>query len=68
MRELLVLGKGLGLLPGATMPLGGELNARGPIADQPEQFEPGAVTGRERRLTAAGQGLEDLEFVWRHAH
>lgn len=68
MRELLVLGERLGLLPGPAMTFGGQLHAGGSVADQSQQLEPGAVTGRERRMTAAGQGLQDLEFVWRHAH
>ena len=50
-------------MPCTPMALVGELHAGRAIADKPQQFEPGAMTGREGRLSAAGQGLQDLQFV-----
>ncbi|MDP2332118.1 MAG: hypothetical protein Q8M19_15635 [Reyranella sp.] len=47
----------------ATPAFGGELQARGPIAHQAQQLEAHPVAGRDRRPPAAGEGLQDQQFV-----
>ena len=66
--EFFRLDRGGLLLPSAAMAFGGELQARRSIADQAQQLEPGAVIGCDWRPSPAGQGLQDQEFVGRHAH
>jgi hypothetical protein len=67
MRKLFGRSRAGCLLLCAPMALGGELHPGRAVADQTQQFEPGAVTGSEGRLSAAGQGLQDLQFVRRYA-
>jgi hypothetical protein len=62
------LDRGCSLFPRAAQAFGGELQARGSVTDQAQQFVPRPMLGRDCRLLATGKRLQDQEFVWRQAH